>query len=64
MRVRHMMVSRVHAVPLGLSQAYLLESDAGLVLVDAGSPHQERLILRHLRALNSDNLRPTIPAWV
>ena len=42
---------RVHAVPLGLSQAYLLESDAGLVLVDAGSPHQERVILRHLQAL-------------
>ena len=51
MRVRHMMVSRVHAVPLGLSQAYLLESDAGVVLVDAGSPHQERVILRHLQAL-------------
>jgi hydroxyacylglutathione hydrolase len=48
---------RVHAVPLGLSQAYLLETDAGLVLVDAGSPHQERIILRHLRALNSGNLR-------
>ena len=57
MRVRHMMVSRVHAVPLGLSEAYLLESDTGLVLVDAGSPHQERLILRHLRALGSDNLK-------
>ena len=48
---------RVHAVPLGLSQAYLLESDAGLVLVDAGSPHQERVILRHLRALGPDNLQ-------
>jgi len=35
----------------------LIESDTGLVLVDAGSPHQERIILRHLRALNSDNLQ-------
>lgn len=46
---------RVHAVPLGFSQAYLLESDTGLVLVDAGSPYQERVILRHLQALGSDN---------
>ncbi len=53
--VRHMMVSHVHAVPLGLSQAYLLESDAGVVLVDAGSPHQERVILRHLQALKAGN---------
>jgi glyoxylase-like metal-dependent hydrolase (beta-lactamase superfamily II) len=49
---------RVHAVPLGLSQAYLLESDAGLVLIDAGSPHQERVILRHLQALRSADASP------
>jgi len=48
---------RVHAVPLGFSQAYLLESDTGLALVDAGSPHQERIILRHLRALGAGDLR-------
>jgi len=40
---------------LGLSQAYLLETDAGAVLVDAGSPHQERVILRHLQALGAGN---------
>jgi len=49
---------RVHAVPLGLSQAYLLESDAGVVLVDAGSPRQERLILRRLQALRSADASP------
>jgi hydroxyacylglutathione hydrolase len=49
---------RVHAVPLGLSAAYLLETDTGLVLVDAGSPHQERIILRHLRALRSADASP------
>jgi hydroxyacylglutathione hydrolase len=48
----------VHAIPLGLSQAYLLETDAGLVLVDAGLPHQERIILRHLRALRSADASP------
>jgi hydroxyacylglutathione hydrolase len=47
----------VHAVPLGLSAAYLLETDMGLVLIDAGSPHQESVILQHVRALNSGNLR-------
>jgi len=45
------MTDIVHPVPLGLSEAYLLETAAGVVLVDAGSPHQERVILRHLRAL-------------
>ncbi len=48
----------VHAVPLGLSQAYLLESAAGLVLIDAGSPHQERVILRRLQALRSADASP------
>jgi hydroxyacylglutathione hydrolase len=48
----------VHAVSLGLSQAYLLETDAGLVLVDSGSPHQEGIILRHLRALRSADANP------
>ena len=49
---------RVHAVPLRLSQAYLLESDAGLALIDAGSPRQERVILRHLHALRSADASP------
>ena len=46
---------RVHTLSLGLSQAYFIESDAGVVLVDAGSPHQERVILRHLQALGAGN---------
>jgi glyoxylase-like metal-dependent hydrolase (beta-lactamase superfamily II) len=49
---------KVHAVPLGLSAAYLLETDAGLVLIDAGLPHQERIILRHGRALRSADASP------
>jgi hydroxyacylglutathione hydrolase len=49
--------NHIHAVPLGLSEAYLLETDAGLVLIDAGLPHQERIILRHVQALGSDNLQ-------
>ncbi len=50
-------IIRVHTVPLGLSQVHLLESETGVVLIDAGLPHQERAILRHLQALRSDNLQ-------
>jgi hydroxyacylglutathione hydrolase len=51
--------NHVHTVPLGLSAAYLLETDAGLVLIDAGLPHQERIILRHVRALRSADASPS-----
>jgi len=47
----------VHSIPLGLSQAYLIEGEAGPVLVDAGMPGQERAIMRRLRALGRDDLR-------
>ncbi len=47
----------VHSIQMGLSCAYLLEGEGGLVLVDAGSPHSERLILRRLRALGQGRLR-------
>jgi len=33
---------------MGMARAYLLESDAGLVLVDAGLPRYERRVLRRL----------------
>lgn len=48
---------RVHSIPLGLSTAYLIEDDAGLVLVDAGLPHYEREVLWRMRALGHDTLR-------
>ena len=47
----------VHGIQAGMGRAYLIESDAGLVLVDAGSPHCERIILRRMRALGRDDLR-------
>lgn len=50
-------IIRVHTVPLVLSQVHLLESETGWVLIDAGLPHQERAILRHLQALGAGNLQ-------
>lgn len=42
---------------MGFSQAYLVEGDSGLVLVDAGFPHKERAILRRIQALGRRELR-------
>jgi hydroxyacylglutathione hydrolase len=48
---------RVHPVFTGLSTTYLVESEAGTILVDAGCPHYERSILRRVRALENGSLR-------
>jgi len=48
---------QVHNIPMGMSRAYLVESDAGLVLVDAGLPRCERSVLRRMRALGRDDLQ-------
>jgi glyoxylase-like metal-dependent hydrolase (beta-lactamase superfamily II) len=47
----------VYGLDLGLARAYLLESQTGLVLVDAGSPGFENRVLDVLRALGRDDLR-------
>lgn len=51
------MPTRVHPIPMGMSIAYLVESDASLVLVDAGMPRYEHRVLRRMRALGHDSLR-------
>jgi hydroxyacylglutathione hydrolase len=48
---------RVHPVFAGLSTAYLVESEAGIILVDAGCPHYEQSILQRIRALENGSLR-------
>ena len=48
---------RIHTIPLGIASAYLIASDGGTVLVDAGPPRQERIILRYLEQLGRDDLR-------
>jgi len=42
---------------MGMATAYLIESDGGLVLVDAGLPRYERRVMRRMRALGRDDLR-------
>jgi hydroxyacylglutathione hydrolase len=45
------------SLPVGMARAYLIESDGGMVLVDAGMPHSEGSVMRRLRALGRDDLR-------
>ena len=51
------MPPRVHSVPAGLSTTHLVESEGGIILVDAGCPRYERRILRRLRSLENGSLR-------
>ena len=48
---------QIHSLSMGMVQAYLIESEAGLVLVDAGMPGQEQTVLRCMEALERDDLR-------
>ena len=51
------MTARVHSIPVRMARAYLIESEAGLVLVDTGAPHSEQRVLQKMRALGRDDLR-------
>jgi glyoxylase-like metal-dependent hydrolase (beta-lactamase superfamily II) len=48
-------VIRVHIITMGIAPAYLIESEAGLVLVDAGLPGYERRVLRRMQRLGRDD---------
>jgi len=47
----------VHTIATGLSTAYLVENETGLVLVDAGCPHYSRRVMWRMRALGYDSLQ-------
>jgi len=51
------MTLQVHKISMGMALAYLIESEAGLVLVDAGLPRYEQRVLRRMRVLGRDDLR-------
>jgi Metallo-beta-lactamase superfamily len=36
-----LVVDRVHIVPMGMANAYLIEGDDGLMLIDAGFPNKQ-----------------------
>jgi glyoxylase-like metal-dependent hydrolase (beta-lactamase superfamily II) len=48
---------QIHTIVIRLTSAYLIENENGLVLVDTGSPGNEKKILRKMQALGRDDLR-------
>ena len=48
---------RVHRIPMGMAPGYLVETDGGLLLIDAGSVRQEGQVVRAMQELGRDDLR-------
>ena len=46
-----LVIDRVHLVPMGMANAFLIESDDGLTLIDAGFPHKEAAVFGAIRGL-------------
>ena len=44
-------IDGVHIVPMGMANAYLIESEDGLTLIDAGFPKKEALVFDAIRGL-------------
>src|SRR5580704_15316633 len=44
-------IKGVHLVPMGMANAYLIEGDDGLTLIDAGCPNKEAAVLGAIRGL-------------
>jgi glyoxylase-like metal-dependent hydrolase (beta-lactamase superfamily II) len=55
-------IDGVHIVPMGFANAFLIESDDGLTLIDAGFPHKEATVFAAISALgrSSDQLKHLI----
>lgn len=51
------MITRIHRLALRLSLAYIIESDSGVVLVDAGIKGEEQKILRRITEVSKGDLR-------
>lgn len=48
---------RIHLIPCGLGVSFLIETDRGLFLIDAGSPGQQDVVLAKMRALGRTDLK-------
>ncbi len=48
---------QVHCISMGMAQAYLIETEDGLLLVDAGSRGFENKVLRLMHSLGRNDLR-------
>ena len=44
-------INGVHVVPMGFANAFLIESDDGLTLIDAGYPNKEAAVFEAIRGL-------------
>ena len=44
-------IKGVHIVPMGLANAFLIEGDDVLALIDAGFPHKELAVFEAIRGL-------------
>jgi hypothetical protein len=44
-------IEGVHVVPMGLANAFLIEGDEGLTLIDAGYPGKEEAVFVTIREL-------------
>ena len=42
-------IDGVHVVPMGMANAFLIEGDDGLTLIDAGFPGKETAVFRAIR---------------
>jgi len=46
-----LVIKGVHVVPMGMSNAFLIEGDDGLTLIDAGFPGKEEVVFGAIRSL-------------
>ena len=46
-------IKGVHLIPMGFSNAFLIEGDDGLTLMDAGYPNKEAAVFGAIRGLGS-----------
>jgi glyoxylase-like metal-dependent hydrolase (beta-lactamase superfamily II) len=44
-------IKGVHVIPMGMANAFLIEGDDGLILIDAGYPNKEAAVFGAIRAL-------------
>jgi glyoxylase-like metal-dependent hydrolase (beta-lactamase superfamily II) len=44
-------IKGVHAIPMGMANAFLIDGDDGLTLIDAGYPHKEAAVFGAIRAI-------------
>jgi glyoxylase-like metal-dependent hydrolase (beta-lactamase superfamily II) len=55
-------INGVHIVPMGMSNAFLIDGEDGLTLIDAGFPNKQAVVFEAVRGLNlsPDQLRHLI----